>query len=174
MKVLAGLPALRCVLCLMMGSTWCAAQSSYSITDLGVINTNGYSTASAVNLTGEVTGAAGAANSASSEIFSYSNGKMTSLGTLGGTSGIGNAINASGTIAGYSQNSKNVYRAFMTSGTKLVDIGDLGGGSAVAYGINDVGTGCRIGRYGGFKQSSLPVQQRLDDRSGHAGIAEGF
>lgn len=139
MKALAGLPAFLCALCVATASTWCVAQSTYSIADLGVINTNGYSTATAVNLTGEVTGAAGAANSASSEVFLYSNSKLTSLGTLGGSSGIGNAINSSGTIAGYSQNSKNVYRAFMTSGTKLVDIGDLGGGSAVAYGINDVG-----------------------------------
>ncbi len=138
MKVLAGLPALLGTVCLMATSV-CVAQSSYSITDLGVIDKNGYSTATAVNFTGEVTGVAGGLNSSSSEVFLYTGGKMTSLGTLGGTSGIGNAINSSGQIAGYSENSSKVYRAFTTSGTTLVDIGDLGGGSAVAYGINDVG-----------------------------------
>lgn len=139
MKALAGFPALIGALCFGAATTLCGAQSSYTITDLGVINTNGYSVATAVNVGGEVTGAAGATSTPTSEVFSYSKGKMTNLGTLGGSSGIGNAINGSGTIAGYSQNSKSVYRAFMTSGTKLVDIGDLGGGSAVAYGINDVG-----------------------------------
>jgi probable HAF family extracellular repeat protein len=120
-------------------STVCAAQTSYSITDLGTINTNGYSVARAVNSTAEVTGAAGTNNSNLSEIFSYSNGTMTSLGTLGGDSGIGNGINISGQVAGYSTNSVGTYRAFRSSGSSLTDIGDLGGGSAVAYGINDLG-----------------------------------
>jgi probable HAF family extracellular repeat protein len=139
MKRLAGLPAFVCGMCMTAASTLCAAQSSYSVTDLGTLNTNGYSMAVAVNVGGEATGLAGTTNSATSEVFLYSKGKMTNLGTLGGTSGIGNAINGIGQVAGYSQNSKGNYRAFVTSGSKMVDIGDLGGGTAVAYGINDVG-----------------------------------
>jgi probable HAF family extracellular repeat protein len=42
-------------------------------------------------------------------------------------------------VAGYSQNSSQAYRAFLSSGSTLTDIGDLGGGSAVAYGLNDLG-----------------------------------
>jgi len=137
MKILAGLPALVCGVCLT--ATMCSAQSSYSITDLGALNTNGYSAATAINATSEVTGAAGTTSNNVSEVFLYDKGKMSNLGTLGGTSGIGNAINKSGQVAGYSQNSKNVYRGFLTVGSAMVDIGDLGGGSAVAYGINDVG-----------------------------------
>ena len=139
MRSLAGLSASVCVLCLSSASIVCSAQTSYSVTDLGTINTNGYSVAKGVNFAGEVTGAAGSSSTNSSEVFLYSKGSMTNLGTLGGTSGIGNAINSSGQIAGYSVNSKNTYRAFTTSGSQLVDIGDLGGGSAVAYAINDVG-----------------------------------
>ena len=139
MRRLAGLPAFVFGVCMTAASTVCAAQSSYSVTDLGVLNTNGYSMAVAVNVGGEVTGLAGTTNSISSEAFLYSKGKMTNLGTLGGTSGIGNAINGFGQVAGYSQNSKGTYHAFITSGSKMVDIGDLGGGTAVAYGINDVG-----------------------------------
>ncbi|MGA7754736.1 MAG: hypothetical protein WCB05_18035 [Candidatus Sulfotelmatobacter sp.] len=139
MRSLAGLSASICFLCLMGLSTVSFAQTSYSITDLGTINTSGYSVAKGVNLTGEVTGAAGSTSTDSSEVFLYSKGTMTNLGTLGGNSGIGNGINSSGQIAGYSVNSKNTYRAFTTSGEKLIDIGDLGGGSAVAYAINDVG-----------------------------------
>src|ERR1035438_5140703 len=59
--------------------------------------------------------------------------------SIGGTSGIANGINTSGQVAGYSQNSSNTYRAFLSSGSTLTDIGDLGGGSAVAYAINDHG-----------------------------------
>src|ERR1043166_6919957 len=117
----------------------CSAQTSYSVTDLGIINTNGYSVAKAINGNAEVTGGAGINDSNTGEVFLYSSGTMTSLGTLGGESGIGNGINLSGQIAGYSQDSRGTYRAFITSGDTLLDIGDLGGGSAVAYSINDLG-----------------------------------
>ncbi|HEY6765103.1 MAG TPA: hypothetical protein VI386_10045 [Candidatus Sulfotelmatobacter sp.] len=122
----------------LAATSFCAAQN-YTVTDLGALSSNGYSVAQSVNSTGEVTGASGNDSTNRSDIFIYSKGTMTSLGTLGGTSGIGLGINASGQIAGYSQNSSNTYRAFLASDGKLTDIGDLGGGSAVAYGINDVG-----------------------------------
>lgn len=137
MKAPASLAVLACILIAV--SSLCAAQTSYAITDLGTLSSNGYSVARAVNATAEVTGAAGNNNSNVSDIFFYGNGAMTSLGTLGGPSGIGNAINASGQVAGYSQNSSQTYRAFLSSGSTLTDIGDLGGGSAVAYGLNDLG-----------------------------------
>lgn len=124
---------------LSAASSICAAQTSYTITDLGTLTSNGYSVAHAVNSTAEVTGAAGANNSNLSDVFLYSGGAMTSLGTLGGTSGIGNGINASAQVAGYSQNSSGTYRAFLSSGSTLTDIGDLGGGSATAYALNDLG-----------------------------------
>lgn len=139
MKALAGLPAAICLFCVSAISVPCPAQTSYSVTDLGTLNTNGYSVAKGVNATGEVTGAAGSDASNTSQVFTYGDGTMTGLGTLGGNSGIGNAINASGQVAGYSVNSSNEYRAFITSGDTLIDIGDLGGGSAVGYGINDSG-----------------------------------
>jgi probable HAF family extracellular repeat protein len=139
MNVRASLSAFACILFLTAASALCAAQTSYTVTDLGALSSNGYSVARAVNSTAQVTGAAGNNNSSLSDIFFYSNGAMTSLGTLGGTSGIGNGINASGQVAGYSQNSSGTYRAFLSSGSSLTDIGDLGGGSATAYAINDLG-----------------------------------
>lgn len=139
MKACIALSSFACILFLTAASSVGSAQTSYSITDLGTLNSNGYSVARSVNATAEVTGAAGSNNSNLSAIFFYSNGTMTSLGTLGGTSGIGNGINASGQVAGYSQNAAGTYRAFLSNGGALTDIGDLGGGSAVAYGINDVG-----------------------------------
>jgi probable HAF family extracellular repeat protein len=119
-------------------SSLCAAQT-YTVTDLGTLPGNGYSVARGINATGQITGAAGSNNSPNSSVFVYSNGVLTNLGTLGGTSGIGNGINASGQVAGYSQNGSGTYRAFLSNGNTLTDIGDLGGGSAVGYAINDLG-----------------------------------
>ena len=138
MKACAKLSTFACIV-LLMASSFCAAQTSYTVTDLGVLNSNGISVARAINSTAEVTGAAAANNSNVSEIFLYENGAMTNLGTLGGPSGIGNGINKFGQVAGYSQNSSGAYRAFLSSGSTLIDIGDLGGGSAVAYALNDLG-----------------------------------
>jgi len=116
----------------------CFAQT-YSMVDIGAPPGDGFAAPRAINAAGQITGAAGPANGAKSGVFVYSNGKFTSLGTLGGNSGIGNAINSSGQVSGYSTNYAGTYRAFISKGDTLVDIGDLGGGSAVAYGINDAG-----------------------------------
>ena len=120
-------------------SSLCGAQTSYKLTDLGVLTRNGYSVGRAVNVNGDATGAAGSNNSNQSQVFVYANGSMKGLGTLGGPSGIGNGINASGEVAGYSQNASGTYRAFLASNGTMTDIGDLGGGSAVGYAINDFG-----------------------------------
>ena len=112
------LSSFACLLFLTTSSALVAAQASYTISDLGTLG--GYSVSRGVNVAGQVTGATGAG--AKSEAFLYSNGSMTNLGTLGGTSGIGNAINTSGQVAGYSQNASGTYRAFLSSGSNLLDI----------------------------------------------------
>jgi probable HAF family extracellular repeat protein len=123
---------------LTAASSLCAAQT-FTITDLGVVSGDDYSVARAINATGEVAGSVGSDRNATSDVSLYSAGQMTSLGTLGGTSGIGNGINASAQVAGYSTRADGTYHAFTTINGTLTDIGDLGGGSAVAYGINDAG-----------------------------------
>jgi probable HAF family extracellular repeat protein len=130
---------LRLVLALpLVASSLCAAQT-YTVTDLGVLPGDNWSVAGSIHSAGKITGAVGNFNNPSSGVFAYSKGALTNLGTLGGASGIGNGINASGQIAGYSQNASRTYRAFLSNGDTLTDIGDLGGGSAVAYAINDLG-----------------------------------
>jgi probable HAF family extracellular repeat protein len=126
------------VVLLMFGASLCSAQT-YTVTNLGTLSGDNYSVARGINATGEVAGAVGSDRNNTSDVSLYSAGAWTSLGTLGGTSGIGNAINASGQVAGYSTNAAKTYRAFISSGDTLIDIGDLGGGSAVAYGINNSG-----------------------------------
>jgi len=127
---------LPCLLLLISTFGFCATHS-YTMTDLGVPAGDGFAVPRAINASAQITGAAGPGGS--SEVFVYGNGTFTVLGTLGGNSGIGNGINASGQVAGYSQNASGAYRAFISNGDQLIDIGDLGGGSAVAYGINDAG-----------------------------------
>jgi probable HAF family extracellular repeat protein len=140
MKRSSSFPIIISVVLLTAASALCAAQSSYTVTDLGVPNSsNGYSVARGINATGEVTGASGTLNSNLSDVITWSNGVMTSLGTLGGNTGVGNSINALGQVASYSTSSAGTYRAFLATNGVLADIGDLGGGSAVAYGLNDSG-----------------------------------
>jgi len=144
MNLHASFPRLALILLVAITvlSSLCAAQT-YTVTDLGTLSGDDYSVARGINATGQIAGAVGSDKNNTSDVFLYSAGEMTSLGTLGGSVGIGNAINSSGEIAGYSTNASKTYRAFLSSGGtgggKLTDIGDLGGGSAVAYGINDAG-----------------------------------
>ena len=125
-----------CMSLLTAASALCAAQT-YTMTDLGTISGMTYSVGRAVNAAGQTTGASGQ-DGPVAHVFMDTNGQMIDLGTLGGNTGVGNGINASGQVAGYSTNA-NTYRAFISEGNKLVDIGDLGGGTAVAYAINDAG-----------------------------------
>src|SRR5271157_4121491 len=116
----------------------CTAQT-YTLTDLGTISGMDWSVGRAVNATAQTTGASGKTNSYVSHVFVNTNSSFVDLGTLGGESAIGNGINSSGQVAGYSTNASGAYRAFISNGDSLVDIGDLGGGSAVAYALNDAG-----------------------------------
>jgi len=124
---------------LLVATASFSAAQTYSITDLGTLQGMDYSVGRAINGSGQTTGASGSNNSNLADVFVGSGGTLTNYGTLGGDTGIGNGINASGVVAGYSTNASRAYRAFISSGTSLVDIGDLGGGSAVAYAINDSG-----------------------------------
>ena len=127
-----------CLLLLFAASLFCSAQT-YTMTDLGTVSGMNYSVGRAINASAQTTGASGQNGSDIAHVFVNTAGTFEDLGTLGGQSGIGNGINASGQVAGYSENAYNNYRAFISQGGSLVDIGDLGGGSAVAYAINDAG-----------------------------------
>ena len=137
MRILRSQP-FTCFALLVSASAFCATHT-YTMVDLGVPAGNDFVVPRAVNASGQVTGSTGPADGGTSQVFVYTKGTFTILGTLGGNSGIGNAINSSGQVAGYSQNAAGAYRAFISNGGSLIDIGDLGGGSAVAYGINDAG-----------------------------------
>src|SRR5208282_2079517 len=133
--------SLRLLLSLMLAITapaFCATHT-YTMIDLGVPAGDGFAVPRAINVSAQITGAAGPVDGEYSDVFVYGSGTFTNLGTLGGNSGIGNGINASGQVTGYSTNASGAYRAFISNGDSLLDIGDLGGGSAVAYALNDAG-----------------------------------
>ena len=134
-----------------------AATTTYTITDPG--SPGGGSNPSAINVTGEVTGYSylstlvptpscppvyGNTTKTCVEhpwhAFLYSNGQMTDLGTVGGGNfSYGNAINASGWVAGTSATSNGGSDAFLWNGQKMIDLAQqapLNGSDSGANGIN--------------------------------------
>ena len=73
--------------------------------------------------------------------FAQSAYTIIDLGTLGGQDSLGNAINASGQVAGDSQiTGSAAYNAYSYSGSTLTGLGTLGGSASYGRGINDGGT----------------------------------
>jgi len=145
-----------------------AAATTYTITDLGSLGF-GESEPSAINATGQVTGYSYLAKLIPTpecppvygntkktcvehpwHAFSYSNGQMTDLGTVGGGDfSEGSAINRSGWVAGVSATKNGGGDAFLWNGQKMLDLGQqapLNGSNSEANGIND--SGQVVGQYG--------------------------
>lgn len=167
-----------------------AAATTYTITDLGSLGL-GETTGSAINATGQVTGYSYLSTLVPTpacppvygnnkktcvehpwHAFSYSNGKMTDLGTVGGGNfSVGSAINRSGQVAGGSSTKNGGSDAFVWNGTKMIDLGGLaplaGGG---ADGIND--SGQVVAQYG---TSNTPEHAFLYSNGTVTGLPEpGF
>ena len=65
---------------------------------------------------------------------------VTDLGTLGGGSSTGYAINANGQVTGVAVTANGRLHAFLyTSGNGMIELGTLGGGTSKGYGINASG-----------------------------------
>ncbi len=116
---------------LITAPTWAAG---YSITDLGS-GTIPYG----INNSGQVAGVA-AFGAGTAHAFLYSNGAMTDLGTLGGTTySTASAINDNGQVAGFAYAATDNVRSFLYSNGAMTDLGTLGGTRTLAYGINNNG-----------------------------------
>jgi probable HAF family extracellular repeat protein len=100
------------------------------------------SCATAINNKGQIVGWSYTASGLATQIhaFSYSEGKMTDLGTLGGDTSEAYGINDSGQIVGWSKTASGEVHAFLYSGGVMTDLGTLpGGDTSYAYGINNKG-----------------------------------
>jgi probable HAF family extracellular repeat protein len=90
----------------------------------------------AINDAGQVVGRSSPSGNTIYHAFLHSDGTMTDLGTLGGTSSTANAINGVAQIVGASQIvGDSAYRAFLYQNGTMTNLGTLGGNS-YATGIN--------------------------------------
>jgi probable HAF family extracellular repeat protein len=123
----------------------------YTATRLGTLGGNG-SSANGINAAGQVTGFSYVTKwtppnpdpHTQWHAFAYSGGVMHDLGTFGGSFSSGNAINASGQVAGFASLNDLPYplaasHAFLYSNGVLTDLGTLGGSNSTGFGINASG-----------------------------------
>ena len=116
--------------------------ASYAVTNLGTLPGIPSSSATGINVSGQVVGSAVPPATGLSHAFLYSGGVMQDLGTLrGGYSSSASGINDNGQIVGDSSVSNangGFTHAVLYSGGIMQDLGTLPGGSASsASGIND-------------------------------------
>jgi len=114
----------------------------YSITGLGTLG-GSTSYALGINNYGQIVGDSSVAGNATSYAYAYSNGVMTNLGTLSGTTGsYAVGINNNGQIVGNTYTGMYTSsHAFIYSNGSMQDIGTLGGSSSIILGsgINNSG-----------------------------------
>jgi probable HAF family extracellular repeat protein len=117
------------------------AAEQYTITDLGALPGFPHSFAQGINHSGQVAGFGSVTSgSGPSHAFIYTNGTLTDLGTLGGSSSNAYSLNDSGQVAGTSAVSGDFpSHAFLYSGGRMTDLGTLGGRSSIAFSVNNAG-----------------------------------
>ena len=131
-----------------------AATSTYTETNMGSLG-GGFTDATAINASGQVTGYSALAKQIQvpcppqqygqpkkcfepiEHAFLYSNGTMTDLGTLGGTGSEGLAINDSGEVVGVTQTKAGTSESFVWNGRTMTALAPLS--QFYPHGINDSG-----------------------------------
>lgn len=123
---------------LLAGLTGGSAQT-YTLTDLGALPGLDFSTAMAINASGQVAGFAMSADFTRMRGFLYSGGKLIDLGALpSGAFSLAAGINASAQVVGVAEVNQSTH-AFRYSGGQLTDLGTLGGDTSSAAAISDSG-----------------------------------
>lgn len=119
-----------------------SASTTYNVIDLGALGGD-YSSATAINDSGEIAGQAYTTGDSAyhSALWTNSSTAAIDLGTLGGTNSQANGINASGQVVGLAFTSNTVQHAALwtNSAGVAIDLGTLGGTSSQAYDINASG-----------------------------------
>ena len=135
---------------LSSGATHAFLSSGGTMTDLGTLPGGGFSTATGINASGQISGHSQLFDPASKgttvHAFLYSAGAMKDLGTLNGSGSISYAfgINAAGQVAGVSEvllKGALPNHAFLYSAGNMTDLGVISGqtGGSSAAAINDSG-----------------------------------
>ncbi len=129
----------RFALIVVVGLSLAASSAHASL--LGAISSvNALNKVTAIGPNGELVGMAATQGSSANHAFLSSNGVLTDLGTLGGTTSSAQAINAAGQVVGQSGVAGDgSQHAFLYSGGSLTDLGTLGGSYSSATGINSSG-----------------------------------
>lgn len=127
--LLAG-PVVACAIC-----SWAAADT-YTITALGPVG--GASLNEMDGSSQPTTGWAYTSGGYANAILS-AGGSTTLLGTLGGNSSSGEAVNSAGQVTGWADTASGVYQAFLYSNGQMTDLGTLGGSYSNGMAINDLG-----------------------------------
>ncbi|HZQ55569.1 MAG TPA: DUF3466 family protein [Bryobacteraceae bacterium] len=114
------------------------SSSAFLYSNGQLIDIAGVTSGRGINNAGQITG--GVTGISGSRAVVYSNGQVTDLGTFGGSSSYGYAINDTGQVAGYSFTAAGAQRAFLYSRGAMTDLGILEGYSgSIGLGINNAG-----------------------------------
>lgn len=123
-----------------------------------------YSLARDINDAGQVTGVGQMA--AGARAFLYTGSAMLDLGTLGGETSNGVAINARGEVAGVSAVAGGKHRPFVYRDGRMTDLGTFGGDYGVGASINDRGQIVGWSDAAGGSRAFLHVDGALLDLNG--------
>jgi len=116
-----------------------SAQPTYRLTDVGTLGPQWDCSGGAINASAKVTGTCTTRVAPRVErAFLWNGRSIRDLGSLGGRFTSGQAINASGWVAGTSLNAAGRFHAFLWDGS-LHDLGTLGGRASHFRAMNDSG-----------------------------------
>jgi len=163
-----------------------AAQSSYTVTDVGTLSGSNSAKVADINRSGQIVG------TSANHAFLWSNGVMTDLGTLGGSVSMAYSINDSGAVAGEASTASGEMHAFVWQNGVMKDLG-VAGETSAARGINSKGDivgvayaknvrGGAVLWSGGQRQSlgdlgpsgSGSTAISINDKGQIAGVSSGF